>query len=456
MTPEHVYKLGLDVARGMAFMHSHGFSHNDLKANNVLLCKGCAVVCDFGLVRAFTASLPRRAQSVGGAVGTLPYMAPENFSGKHPYYRRPTADVFSLGCILYEMATGQCPFAAECGSWGIAEWYSAVCVEGRRPPLDGLDANLRALIARCWAANPAERPEAPALVAELTALYVGGRAPDADVAVLRRLVSACARHGIRPDYIRALRNLEAFDIVLIADDSGSMALEASQGDGATRTTRWGELRDVARVVVDIAAALDQDGLDVFFLNRGELKGVVEPGPVLARFENEPEGGTPLASTLARALHAKGYQFSGEAAALAPGTRRSGKRLLFLIATDGVPDTDEGGVPAFTAALRALPENCFVQLVACTDDEAAVAWMDELDGQVRYVDVNDDYHSERAQVLAAQGGGFTFSRGDYIAKVLLVRLRVTSHPNPRACLPLLSLSRPHNTPFPPFHSLVGRH
>ena len=431
LTLEHVCKLGLDIARGMAFMHGSGFSHNDLKANNVLLCKGSAAICDFGLVRAFTASLPRRHPSVGGAVGTLPYMAPENFSGRHPFYRRPTADVFSLGCILYEMATGQCPFAAESGSWGIAEWHSAVCVEGRRPALDGLDASLRALIARCWAANPAERPAAPELVTALTALYVGGRAQDADVAVLRRLVSACSRHGIRPDYIRALRNLEAFDIVLIADDSGSMAQESSQGDG-TATTRWGELRDVARVVVDIAAAVDQDGLDVFFLNREELKNVVEPGAVLARFNDPPRGGTPLTSTLKRALHAKGMQLCGETAALAPGTRRSGKRLLFIIATDGEPDSDEGGAPGFTAALRALPENCFVQLVACTDDEEAVAWMDQLDGQVRYVDVNDDYHSERAQVLAAQGGGFAFSRADYIVKVLLVRQRPLVPRTP--CLP----------------------
>jgi hypothetical protein len=147
------------------------------------------------------------------------------------------------------------------------------------------------------------------------------------------------------------------------------------------------------------------------------------------------------------------QLCGETAALAPGTRRSGKRLLFIIATDGVPDYDEGGVSAFTAALRALPENCFVQLLACTDDEEAVAWMDQLDGQVRYVDVNDDYHSERMQVMAAQGGGYSFSRADYIVKVLLVRQRPLGSLTP---CPPFSPFHDHTHLSPPSLPLTGRH
>ncbi len=428
MTPEHVFKLGLDVARGMAFMHTSGFSHNDLKCSNILLCKGTAVVCDFGLVAAFTKSLAGK-RTVGGALGTFAYMAPENFSASHAFYRKPTADVYSYGCVLYEMATGQCPFEEESGgAWGMPEYYTAVCVEQRRPGLQAVASpELRAVIAQCWAHDPAARPNAAALVATLTALHVRsapGPPGAGEVEAVRKLVAACQRHGIRPEYIRALRNLEAFDIILIADDSGSMARSNTQGDGRV-TTRFGELQDAARVVVDIAAAVDQDGCDVYFLNRPDVVGARDPAPVLARFAAPPSGSTPLTATLTRALHAKGYRLSTEAAGSGGGggggggagalPPPSGKRLLFLIATDGVPDD---GVADFTAALRALPENCFVQLMAVTDDEAAVGWMNELDGQVRFVDVNDDYESERREVLAKQGAGFAFTRGDYIAKVLL--------------------------------------
>merc|ERR1712190_284812 len=58
-----------------------------------------------------------------------------------------------------------------------------------------------------------------------------------------------------------------------------------------------------------------------------------------------------------------------------------------------------------------------QLMACTDDDSAVAWMDKLDVKYAEVDATDDYHTERAQVLRA-GIFKTFERGDWIAKALL--------------------------------------
>ena len=52
LTNQHILKLSLDIARGIAFMHGKGVSHNDLKSSNVLICKGTAVITDFGLARA--------------------------------------------------------------------------------------------------------------------------------------------------------------------------------------------------------------------------------------------------------------------------------------------------------------------------------------------------------------------------------------------------------------------
>ena len=407
-----VYKLGLDIARGMHFMHSNGLTHNDMKSGNVLLVKGCAILTDFGLCKKFTDTLAKTQSLVSGAVGTLPYMAPENMDGEDPNYLKPCADVYSFGCILYELATGKCPWADK-PSWGTMQFLRAVNVGKQRQPLDAVEpAALRALIARCWLEPAAQRPNAAALVAELTALHIGAAAaqPPQDLPALRRLVEICRRHGIRPDYVRPLRNLEAFDIVVIADDSGSMAAEIKQGDGA-KSTRWAELKGIVQVVVELAAALDDDGCDVYFLNRPDARGVRDAAAAAGRFVADPDGGTPLTATLTRALHDKGLALAGEApaaggaaataAAAAASAGRAGagpaKRVLFLIATDGVPNE---GPEAFVSALQRLPENCYVQLMAVTDDDSIVEWMNKADDVVRFVDVND----VRVCVCAEVGGG----------------------------------------------------
>ena len=74
---EQVYKLGLDIVRGVDFMHRNGKTHCDLKTANVLICKGSAVLCDFGLAHTFT--MEKQGSVLGGHVGTLPYTALENF-----------------------------------------------------------------------------------------------------------------------------------------------------------------------------------------------------------------------------------------------------------------------------------------------------------------------------------------------------------------------------------------
>jgi serine/threonine protein kinase len=411
LTVQHKIKLALDIARGLEFMHHSGVSHNDIKSANVLICKGTAVLTDFGMAHAFATSLGQGTLSPG-AVGTLPYMAPENMDPDDPFYRKPTADIFSFGCILYELATGSYPWKDE--GWGTMQYLQQVNFKKKRPALTAVaDVGLRALIERTWVHNPAERITAVQLVKELTGMHVGVT-PTPDGAAMRKLVGACNRNGItRADYIRALRNLEAFDIILICDDSGSMASKVKQGDGKV-TTRWGELKDVVKVVVDIAAALDDNGVDIYFLNREPILGVTDPAVGMRRFQSGPEGSTPLSAAIKRALHDKGSKLNTEEGSVA-GSAVLKKRLLFLIATDGQPDE---GKDEFAAVLRALPENCHVQMMAVTDDDDATKYMSELDGQVRHFDVCDDYESEKSEILSKQRPGFTFSHGDYIVKALL--------------------------------------
>ncbi len=109
--PEQAARCVETLARAMQYAHEQGIVHRDLKpANVVLTADGVPKITDFGLAKHLDA---KSAHTQSGAlVGTLAYMAPEQVAGKHKLVG-PHTDVYALGCILYEMLTGQVPFSAK-------------------------------------------------------------------------------------------------------------------------------------------------------------------------------------------------------------------------------------------------------------------------------------------------------------------------------------------------------
>ncbi len=102
-------RIACEVADALGYAHSLGIVHRDIKPENVLFQAGHAVVADFGIARAVSAAGGERLTDTGLAIGTPAYMSPEQATGDCDIDGR--SDIYSLGCILYEMLAGDPPFA---------------------------------------------------------------------------------------------------------------------------------------------------------------------------------------------------------------------------------------------------------------------------------------------------------------------------------------------------------
>ncbi|MGH7582417.1 MAG: protein kinase domain-containing protein [Gemmatimonadales bacterium] len=167
-----------EVADALAYSHARGVVHRDIKPGNVLLSGRHAVVTDFGVAKAVTAAGRDSMTTVGMAVGTPHYMAPEQAMGQGEIDQR--ADIYALGILAYEMLTGRTPFTSETAQGILA----AHVMEEPKPIRDlrpAIPEPLAAVIMKCLAKNPADRwQSADELLAQLDLIAAtpsGGMTP---------------------------------------------------------------------------------------------------------------------------------------------------------------------------------------------------------------------------------------------------------------------------------------
>ncbi len=156
--PESV-RILRDVVSALAYAHSFGVVHRDIKPDNVLISGGVAVVTDFGVAKAVTASSGSSGvplTSFGLALGTPAYMAPEQASGDAQVDHR--ADIYALGVMAYEMLTGRPLFPGR----PVQAVLAAHVIETPEP-VDRLrpavSPPLASLVMSCLAKRPADRPQ---------------------------------------------------------------------------------------------------------------------------------------------------------------------------------------------------------------------------------------------------------------------------------------------------------
>jgi len=165
-------QISREVADALSYAHSRGVIHRDIKPENILLESGHAVVADFGIARAIDQAGGETLTATGLAVGTPAYMSPEQAAGSRDLDGR--SDLYSLGCVLYEMLAGQPPFT---GPTVESLVHQHLTVE---PPnitaiRPAVPAQVAATLQRALSKTPADRFNPVALFAE--ALGSRGSAP---------------------------------------------------------------------------------------------------------------------------------------------------------------------------------------------------------------------------------------------------------------------------------------
>ncbi|HEU4525795.1 MAG TPA: serine/threonine-protein kinase, partial [Gemmatimonadales bacterium] len=147
-------RIAREVADALSYAHAHGVVHRDIKPENILLESGHAVVADFGIARALSAAGNERLTETGLSLGTPTYMSPEQAAGSADVDGR--SDLYSLGCVLYEMLAGDPPFTGPTAAQVIQQH---ITVEPRsitqlRP---AVPAAVAEAINRALAKTPADR-----------------------------------------------------------------------------------------------------------------------------------------------------------------------------------------------------------------------------------------------------------------------------------------------------------
>ena len=177
MAPKRAMEVIADVCAALDFSHRNGIVHRDVKPANVMINRAGAVkVMDFGIARAIADSSSPMTQTAA-VIGTAQYLSPEQARGEQVDAR---SDVYSLGCVLFEILTGEPPFT---GDSPVAVAYQHVREDPRLPSAVNTEVPgaLDSIILKAMSKNPANRYQSAADMRSDLIRVLGGQRPSAPV-----------------------------------------------------------------------------------------------------------------------------------------------------------------------------------------------------------------------------------------------------------------------------------
>jgi Tol biopolymer transport system component len=319
LAPAAAIGVARAVARGLQYAHEQGVVHRDVKPENILLTRdGSTMVADFGVARPTQTAVTENLTGTGIVIGTPVYMSPEQATGGGLDGR---ADVYSLGCVLYEMLTGEPPFAGGTAQEIVVRHLT------ERPLLSGprhpaISPALKAALSRALAKAREDRPASAAAFAdslgdgegsagtapnrrttvvlgalaaaaglatflalrhpasEATALRSGGGAGTVASGFSRRLTQLTSREGLEewptwsPDgqQLAYVAEVEGYRQLFVRPPSGGAERQLTEGPRDHIQPAWSP--DGARIAIVRAATatgkLEPDEVDGYYFEGAEL------------------------------------------------------------------------------------------------------------------------------------------------------------------------------------------
>jgi len=277
-----------EVVDALAHAHQHGIVHRDIKPDNVMLSGRHAVVTDFGVAKAVSAAGTDKLTTVGVALGTPTYMAPEQAMGETNLDQR--ADIYSVGALAYELLTGVPPFERPTAQ----ALLSAHVLE--KPALPetkraGIAPGLSDLVMRCLEKNKEDRYQTAEEM--LPALEILGTPSGGVTPTHTRPLPATARPAKRSPWIAVAAGLG----LVLAALAGWALLGRGTGGGS------GKIDQLAVLPIQDLSGKDQVFVDAMHdalisaIARKQVVGVVSRSAVM----QYRDGGTT--ADIAKALHA---------------------------------------------------------------------------------------------------------------------------------------------------------
>jgi beta-lactam-binding protein with PASTA domain/predicted Ser/Thr protein kinase len=257
LEPERAMSLAADICGALDFSHRNGIVHRDVKPGNVMITpQGTVKVMDFGIARAVSDSAATMT-STAAVIGTAQYLSPEQARGEGVDAR---SDVYSMGCLLYELVTGAPPFS---GDSPVAVAYQHVREDPRLPSSINpeVPAELDAILLKAMSKNPANRYQSAA--------------------------------DMRNDLLRALagQQVEATPVMGDAEKTTILAAAPAGYGGYGRDDRWDDAEEDARrrrrrtiAIVSVLAVLLLGGAIAAAI---ALSGGNSPAPTAAQVQVPP-------------------------------------------------------------------------------------------------------------------------------------------------------------------------
>ena len=213
---DEAIRIALQVAAALEHAHTHALVHRDIKPENILLHEGEAMVTDFGIALAAEASREDRLTGTGLSLGTPAYMSPEQAAGDRTLDGR--SDVYSLGCVLYEMLAGEPPYTGPTAQAVMAKHFTDQVPRIRRLR-PTVSTGVEQAIVKALAKAPADRFASAAAMADALTNPAAGQPRSSSVAVLPFLnLSADPENeyfadGITEDVIAQLSQIRSLKVI---------------------------------------------------------------------------------------------------------------------------------------------------------------------------------------------------------------------------------------------------